>query len=249
MSKVEATPSEMFFRRETKNPLPSMPKKLDLETAMAKKDNKEIYSRRKIHPSKPLYVGQRVDVQNMKTKQWDRQATIQRIREGGESFWICFDNEDENVLRNRRYLRAIKESSSTHGAPGVTRSNMEDHHVDEPEIHLTESNTQAEQRRSVGSSPRAPTEDLWWPGKETEEQRSVASPAQRGTQARPGSPPEVPRPGSQAARQKSHTSHTTQSRYNTRANKKRVIFNLERNTYIPVDQIDKKWGLQNQRRK
>ena len=240
MSQVGATPSEMFFRRETKNPLPSLPKKLDLETAMAKKDSKEVYTRRRLHPSKPLHVGQRVDVQNIKTKQWDRQATIQRIREGGESFWICFDNEDENVLRNRRYLRAIKESNATYEAPEVPRSNMDGNHVEEPELHLTESTTQAKQHRGVGSSPGA-TEDLWWQGIEpTEEQRSVASPAQGGAQARPGS---------QAARQKPPVTQTAQSRYYTRSKKKQVTFVLGKNTCVTVDDIDRKWVAQKVKRR
>ena len=240
MSKVGASPSEMFFRRETKNPLPCLPKKLDLETAMAKKDNKETYTRRKIHPSRPLQLGERVDVQNMKTKEWDRQATIQRIREGGESFWILIDGDYENVLRNRRYLRPTNESETTHGAlPEVPRNNTEKRHMEEPEFHLPESAPQAEQPRGVENSPRATTEDLWCRGKELVKQRSLASPAaQRGAV---GSPP------AQAACQNQPSTHRSQSRYKLRSQKNRVEFDLRSNTYVTVDEISARWGPQNLR--
>ena len=70
---VGASPSKLFFKREVKNPLPNLPKRLDLDTAIMNKDMKDVYPRRKKIPSVPLKIGQRVDVQNIKTKRWDRQ--------------------------------------------------------------------------------------------------------------------------------------------------------------------------------
>ena len=37
---VGAPPSELFFKRKTKNPLPNLPKKIDLGEAVRKKDTK-----------------------------------------------------------------------------------------------------------------------------------------------------------------------------------------------------------------
>ena len=37
---VGAPPSELFFKRKTKNPLPNLPKKIDLDEAVRKKDTK-----------------------------------------------------------------------------------------------------------------------------------------------------------------------------------------------------------------
>ena len=86
LKKVGASPSEMFFRREMRNPLPNLPKRLDLDMAVLNKDMKDVHPGRKKIPREPLKIGQRIDIQNVKTKRWDRQGTIMRIREGGASY-------------------------------------------------------------------------------------------------------------------------------------------------------------------
>ena len=95
---VGASPSELFFKRECRNPLPNLPKELDLDMAILNKDMKDVDPGRKKIPSEPLKVGQRIDVQNVKTKRWDRQGTIMCIREGGASYYVLIDGDDENVL-------------------------------------------------------------------------------------------------------------------------------------------------------
>ena len=54
-----------------------------------------------------------------------------RMREGGASYYILIDGDDKNVLRNRIFLRPLKESDLPGEAPytqyGVWR---EDHVVD-----------------------------------------------------------------------------------------------------------------------
>merc|ERR1712237_111767 len=53
LKSVGASPSELFFRREMRNPLPNLPKELDLDTAIMNKEMKSVDPERKKVPSVP----------------------------------------------------------------------------------------------------------------------------------------------------------------------------------------------------
>ena len=218
--------------------------------AIINKDMKDVDLGRKKIPSDPLKIGQRIDVQNVKTKRWDRQGTIMRIREGGASYYVLIDGDERNVLRNRIFLRPIKESGLPEEAPHVERgAAVEDRMVDSETIspRVTLPVTQAA-AIAPGSSSSHETEDLWRRSNEADgEQRSRAYPARIGrehssTAARHAqASPEYHR---QAGSQPTHTStnrHTEQSGRITRSHTrlhsrgqtvKRLRFELEHNEYF-----------------
>ena len=52
--------------------------------------------------------GERVRVQNPKSKRWDREGIIKEIRPSNKSFLIEVDNKI--ILRNKRYLKRMNEN-------------------------------------------------------------------------------------------------------------------------------------------
>ena len=155
LKSVGASPSELFFKREMRNPLPNLPKELDLDTAIMNKDMKDVDNRRKKIPSIPLKAGQRIEIQNVKSKRWDMRGTVMRMREGGASYYILIDGDDKNVLRNRIFLRPLKESELSNEAPQVEQNVFEEDHVIGTELHFQQQTSpvvQADAMIDLGSS-------------------------------------------------------------------------------------------------
>ena len=155
LKSVGASPSELFFRREMRNPLPNLPKVLDLDKAIMNKEMKSVDPERKKTPSVPLKVGQRIEIQNVKSKRWDMRGTVMRMREGGVSYYVLIDGDDKHVLRNRIFLRPLKESELPGEASHVEYDVLEEDHVVGSELHSprpTSPVTQADAMMDSGSS-------------------------------------------------------------------------------------------------
>ena len=135
LKSVGASPSELFFRREMRNPLPNLPRELDLDTAILNTEMKSVNPVRKKIPSVPLKIGQRIEIQNVKSKRWDMRGTVMRMREGGASYYILIDGDDKNVLRNRIFLRPLKESGLHGEASHMEYGVWEEDHVVDSELH------------------------------------------------------------------------------------------------------------------
>merc|ERR1712015_8093 len=63
-------------------------------------------------------------------------GTVMRMREGGASYYILIDGDDKNVLRNRMFLRPLKESELSNEASLVEQNNFEEDHVVGTELHI-----------------------------------------------------------------------------------------------------------------
>ena len=96
----------------------------------------EYDNRRKKNPSAPLKAGQRIEIQNVKSKRWDMRGTVMRMREGGASYYILIDGDDKNVLRNRIFIRPLKESELSNEASLEERNIFEEDHVVDTELHI-----------------------------------------------------------------------------------------------------------------
>ena len=134
LKSVGASPSELFYRREMRNPLPNLPRELNLEDAIMRKEMNHVDPRRKKTSSVMLRIGERVEVQNHKTKRWDMKGTVMRMRESGVSYYVLIDGEERSVLRNRKFLRPSSESR-VHGATQLEQEVMAGSHVIDSEIH------------------------------------------------------------------------------------------------------------------
>ena len=109
------SPSQIFFGRRQRGLLPTLPSALkpidqdQLATAVAKRHCPES-KLEKVHPASnvlaTLEKGQRVRVQDTKSKKWEQQGVVQSIRATGRSYEIDLDNGSK-VLRNRRFIRPI----------------------------------------------------------------------------------------------------------------------------------------------
>ena len=146
MKSVGASPSELFFRREMRNPLPNLPREPNIEEAIMRKEMNHVDQRRKKTPSVILRIGQRVEIQNHVTKRWDMKGTIMRMRESGVSYYVLIDGEERSVLRNRKFLRPSSESQVPEASPLEQETMAEDHVIDS-EIHFpidTSTGTQAD---------------------------------------------------------------------------------------------------------
>ena len=159
----------------------------------------------------------------------------------GLSYYILIDDEDKCVLRNRRFLRSLKESGPS-GEYGV----YEDDHVVDPEQLSTGPAVQADAIIKLGSSPpnsgapcRRSNEVIGRQrsvGKPTEVGREQPLPAARHAQA---SPECYMQPASHPSHTytNSHTGYTGRiTRSKTRLEKgqkvKKVSFALKNNTYF-----------------
>ena len=96
-----------------RNPLPNLPRELDLEKAIVNKENNSVDNRRKKIPSAQLRVGERIEIQNVKSLRWDMRGTVMRVRDGGASYFVLIDGDDKVVLRNKKFLRSTNESDLT----------------------------------------------------------------------------------------------------------------------------------------
>ena len=184
LKSVGASPSELFFKRDVRNPLPNLPKELDLDTAIMNKEMKSVDLMRKKIPSVPLKVGQRIEIQNVKSKRWDMRGTVMRMREGGQSYYIHIDGDDKNVLRNRIFLRPLKESELPGGASYMEYGVLEEDHVVDSELHSprpTSPVTQADAMMDCGSSSSCEDGAPCWRSNEAVgEQRSKRKPTRMG---------------------------------------------------------------------
>ena len=251
LKSVGASPSELFFRREMRNPLPNLPRELDLDTAILNKEMKHVDHMRKKIPSIPLKIGQRIEIQNVKSKRWDMRGTVMRMREGGASYYVLIDGDDKNVLRNRIFLRPLKESELPGEASCMESGVLERDHVVGPEPHFqrpTSPGTQADAMIDSGSSSSSGGGALCWRNNEADgEQRSRRYPARLGREhpsTAAGHAQDSSEHHRQAGSQPAHTSndcHTEKSgritRSYTRAHTgvkrvKRVRFELENNKYF-----------------
>ena len=244
LKSVGASPSELFFKREMRNPLPNLPRELDLDKAIVNKEMKSVDHVRKKIPSVPLKVGQRIEIQNVKSKRWDMRGTVMRARDGDASYYVLIDGDDKNVLRNRKFLRPSKESDLPDEAPyteyGVWR---EDHVVGSEQHSPRPTNTvaQADAMMDYGSSSANVGGVPCWRSNEADgEQRNARKPTRRGREhpssaaAQARASPECHR---QAGGRPSHTSSNRPTKRITRSHTKiqkekgvkRLRFALEHN--------------------
>lgn len=242
LKSVGASPSELFFRREMRNPLPNLPKELDLDTAILNKEMKSVDPVRKKIPSFPLKLGQRIEIQNVKSKRWDMRGTVMPIREGGASYYIHIDGDDKNVLRNRIFLRPLKESELPGGASNMEYGVLEEDQVVDSELHSprpTSPVAQADAMIDSGSSSSYEGGAPCWRSNEADgEQRSRRKPTRVGREhpsTAAGHAQASPEYHRQAGSQPPHTStsrHTGRiTRSHTRSQRgqrvKKLRFELE----------------------
>ena len=162
-------------------------------------------------------------------------ATVMRVREGGLSYYILFDDDDKCVLRNRKLLRSLKEFEPLSGH-GVYE---EDHVVDSEQLS-TGPTTQADAIINFGSSSINGGAPYRRSNEVIGRQRSVGKPTEVGR--------EQPLSAAQAGtghymQPASHPSHTYTNRHTgciTRSKSKlerdqkvrKVRFVLENNSYF-----------------
>ena len=109
------SPAQLFYGRRLRGLLPTLPNALDpvdqqQAISASAKRHKVLTKLEGRHPSrnilKPLSHGQRVIIQDPKSKRWVEQGTISAVRNTGRSYEIQLDNKSK-VLRNRRFIRTI----------------------------------------------------------------------------------------------------------------------------------------------
>ena len=65
---------------------------------------------------------QRVEIQGLINKKWEEQGSIVRVCDHGCSYWVAPESGGPNKLRNRRFLRQVKESTcGGSGGGGISR--------------------------------------------------------------------------------------------------------------------------------
>ena len=139
-----------------RNPLPNLPRELNLEDAIMRKDMNHVDSKRKKTPSVRLRIGERVEVQNHVTKRWDMKGTIMRMRENGMSYYVLIDGEERSVLRNRKFLRPSNESRACEDTLLEQEALVKDHVIDS-ETHClpnTSACTQADAILELETGPK-----------------------------------------------------------------------------------------------
>jgi hypothetical protein len=87
------SPAELFYKRSFRRKLPTLADLYDpLETATT--ENK-------------FKIGEKVCLQNDKTKRWDDTGTILVIRDSGRSYLVERDISGDSVVRNNIYLKRL----------------------------------------------------------------------------------------------------------------------------------------------
>ena len=114
------SPAEMMFGRRQRTTLPTLPPKLiDRKAAESARDSTR--QRTNAHHDKtaqtlpPLVIDQPVHVQDPRNKRWDAKGIVIAIRESGRSYLI--DVNGRHFIRNRRFLRPIKQSPTLPDPP------------------------------------------------------------------------------------------------------------------------------------
>ena len=167
-----------------------------------------------------------------------------RMREGGASYYILIDGDDKNVLRNRIFLRPLKESELPGGASHMEYGVLEEDHVVDSELHSprpTSPVTQADAMMDCGSSSSCEDGAPCWRSNEAVgEQRSKRKPTRMGREhpsTAAGHAQASPECHRQAGSQPPHTStnrHTGRiTRSHTKTQRlKKLRFDLEHNEYF-----------------
>ena len=132
-----------------------------------------------------------------------------RMREGGASYYILIDGDDKNVLRNRIFLRPLKESELPGEASHMEYGVLEEDHVVDSELHSprpTSPVVQADAMIDSGSSSSCGGGAPCWRSNEADrEQRSMRKPTRMGREhpstaaGHAQASPRVPQAGSQPA--------------------------------------------------
>ena len=170
-----------------------------------------------------------------------------RMREGGASYYILIDGDDKNVLRNRIFLRPLKESELSNEAPQVEQNVLEEDHVIGTELHFQQQTSpvvQADAMIDLGSSSSNGSGAPCWRSNEVVgEQRAMRKLTRMGrehTSTAAGHAQANLEHHRQAASQPPHTSTNNQTgritRSHTRSQKglrfKKLRFSLENNQYF-----------------
>merc|ERR1711864_24747 len=56
-------------------------------------------------------VGDKVTIQDVQSKLWDTEATIESVRDSGRSYW-CMSADGRSYLRNRKFLKRAMEPAA-----------------------------------------------------------------------------------------------------------------------------------------
>ena len=115
------SPSEMFFARRLRTGLPDLPTQPNLSFAEAARGlrrevNKEYFDQ-SARPLPPFEIGDRILMQDSRSKEWIHPGEVVEIRESGRSYRVRLDGADRIYLRNRRFLRKdFRHTSVSNGA-------------------------------------------------------------------------------------------------------------------------------------
>ena len=112
------SPAQLMFARRLKGPLPMLPAHTLVKEEIQARGrearlkvqlgNKETHDKRAKALS-VLEVTDRVVVQQVDTKRWDRMARIKEVRESGHSYVLIDEETGREFLRNRKFLRPEEE--------------------------------------------------------------------------------------------------------------------------------------------
>ena len=115
LQSIGATPNELFYKRQIKCHLPQIKRRIELMSCMDKRENKRQqqskYAGRKKKFSKELKPGQKVEIQDEKSRKWRYSGIIKRKRDNGVSYDVEFckpGSTPKIYLRNRKFLKESK---------------------------------------------------------------------------------------------------------------------------------------------
>jgi transposase InsO family protein len=102
-SDSNVSPAQLFYGRRLRDSLPQLTQKEPAPKLVA---------------GLPMLApGYRVRLQNTISKKWDSCGTIVSMRDNGRSYFVQKDDEDSNLLRNRRFLKLIEGEREQTPAP------------------------------------------------------------------------------------------------------------------------------------